>query len=124
MSLKPSLLDLLAFKSDNDFYMTQADPGPSGRGTIQAVLQAPFLSALRRLLSPRQQQLNKDFYKAANTVARDEFSALQQMGTTAEKFDQTVSSSDESVTTKRMFENLLEPSNDGASAEALNAIEQ
>ena len=65
--------------------MTQADPGPSGRGTIQAVLQAPFLSALRRLLSSRQQQLNKDFYKAANTVARDEFSALQQqMGTTAE----------------------------------------
>ena len=32
MSLIPSLLDLLAFKSDNDFYMTQADPGPSGEG--------------------------------------------------------------------------------------------
>ena len=123
MSSKPSLLDLLAFQSDSDFYMTQVDPGPSGRGTMQAVLQAPFLSALRRLPSLRQQQLKKIF-KKRQTRRRDEFSALQQMGTTAEKFDQTVSSSDESVTTKRMFENLLEPSNDGASAEALNAIEQ
>ncbi len=138
MSSEPTLLELLAVPSDNDFdKLSQTDPGPS---------EGPSCSAPSGNPPESKSSMKRKAAKADNAVNRDEFSAVQQqmsvmagametlqntiMASMAgqpgkrQKVDQVVSSSDESVATTKVIEDLLGPSDVDASTEALSAIEQ
>ena len=139
MSTDPTLQELLDLQSDGEFDMSQLDPGPGPSGSSVACGNPQ-----ETLPTPAGKRKKSS---AKTAVSRDEFCSLQsQMASMAEametlqstilssleegrpakkpKTDQTVSSSDESVSTAKVIDDLLKPSNDEASAEVLTAIEQ
>ena len=142
MSSDPTLLDLLAMPSDNDFDVSQPEPGPSGAPSGDPSGSGP--SGKSQVPKSAKRKVAK--VTKSNAVDREEFTTLQQqMSRLAEameklqdnvmasmaqqpskkqKTDQTVSSSDESVSTNNVVEDLLKSSNDEASTDALSNIEQ